>query len=215
VRVGGCEGGGGWGLVGVRVEGGEVLVVVQSKVGGGGDEGCGVRLFVVRSKVVNSGGDEGEERKVALAVAVGSERRAFDRSLLPPHRLEQTPPPPPPAQDTTHATPSQRKLSIGSPPTPHPHPHPQFQRLTAPAVRSATAPLDSSRHSAVSATPVIGPLTSGSLTSLRKGERYWSGWTADQSVGVRGEEGDRGGCAGADVGCGWEVEPLMRKQLLV
>jgi hypothetical protein len=36
-------------------------------------------------------------------------------------------------------------------------------------------PMLRSRHKAVRATPVIGPLTSGSRTSLRKGVRYSRG----------------------------------------
>lgn len=59
--------------------------------------------------------------------------------------------------------------------------------LTAPRVDSEIAPPDSSRHSAVNAMPVMGPLTSGSRTSFKKGERYSRGCTTDQSgrqVGV-------------------------------
>jgi len=47
---------------------------------------------------------------------------------------------------------------------------------------SPTAPALSSLHRAASATPVIGPLTSGSRTSFRKGVRNSSGCTADQSA---------------------------------
>lgn len=38
------------------------------------------------------------------------------------------------------------------------------------------------RYSDVSATPVMGPLTSGSLIRLRKGDRYSSGAIPDQSA---------------------------------
>lgn len=44
-------------------------------------------------------------------------------------------------------------------------------------------PLLSRRHREVRATPVIGPLTSGSRTSLRKGDKNSRGCTADQSAG--------------------------------
>lgn len=55
----------------------------------------------------------------------------------------------------------------------------------------------SRRHREVSATPVIGPLTSGSLTSLRKGDRNSRGCTTDQSA-------DRSTCkSGGAVECGW------------
>lgn len=46
-------------------------------------------------------------------------------------------------------------------------------------------PLLSKRHREVSATPVIGPLTSGSRTSFRKGDRNSSGCTTDQSATAR------------------------------
>lgn len=47
---------------------------------------------------------------------------------------------------------------------------------------SPSTPLLSRRQRAVSATPVIGPLTSGSRTNFRKGARNSSGCTADQSA---------------------------------
>lgn len=89
-----------------------------------------------------------------------------------------------------HAAKARHRTSARMCPT-HTHTHrqppPDRPTSAAPGVSGVISPLLSSRHSAASATPVIGPETSGSLTSFKNGAKYSRGCTRAQESIARGQ----------------------------